>query len=142
MEHQYDVVEAKNQDVGNNYANQDIVSLFGWATSGYQHGAIAYQPWNTSNNNGDYYTTNALTGQADWGYNKIINGGNQENIGWRTLTKDEWYHLFMGRTMQNNGPRYTKGKEVADMLGVIIYPDNYNGSEVSSDLSATDWAAF
>ena len=33
MEHQYDVVETVGQNVGNNYANQDVVSLFGWGTT-------------------------------------------------------------------------------------------------------------
>ena len=32
MEHQYDIVES-GQNVGTDYANQDVVSLFGWGTS-------------------------------------------------------------------------------------------------------------
>ena len=40
MEHQWSTVETLNQNVGTNYAEQDVVSLFGWGTSGYNHGAI------------------------------------------------------------------------------------------------------
>jgi len=70
--------------------------FFGWGTSGYNHGANCYQPWSTNIEDSDYYAygsaTNHLndqTRQADWGYNAIRNGGNQENIGWYTLTQSE-----------------------------------------------------
>jgi len=37
----------------------------------------------------DTYNLNDQTGQADWGYNAISNGGNTTDT-WRTLTSDEW----------------------------------------------------
>lgn len=100
MDYQWDTVETASQNVGDNYADQDVVSLFGWGTSGYNHRTNCYQPYSTSSNNADYYAYNDIsknlydeTGKADWGYNKISNGGNTEND-WRTLTKDEWTWLI------------------------------------------------
>ena len=77
------------------------IDLFGWGTSGWSSGAIAYQPWSKSGSYTDYFpggsdSTN-LTGEyakADWGvYNAISNGGNKPNK-WRTLTISEWYNLI------------------------------------------------
>lgn len=100
MDYQWDTVETASQNVGDNYADQDVVSLFGWGTSGYNHRTNCYQPYSTSSSNADYYAYNDIsknlyegTGKADWGYNKISNGGNTEND-WRTLTKDEWTWLI------------------------------------------------
>ena len=133
MEHQYDLVETNNQDIGDDYANQNIVSLFGWGTSGYNHGAIAYQPWSTVGDYSYYYAYGDMwrnlydqTGQADWGYNAISNGGNAENSGWRTLTGSEWYYLFHDRNTIS-GVRYAKGN-VNGINGIILLPDNWTVS--------------
>ena len=133
MEHQYDMAEANNQNVGNNYANQDVVSIFGWGASGYNHGATGYQPWSTYSNGYSYnyyaygsssYNLYDQTGKADWGYNAIVNGGNQENSGWRTLTNEEWGYVFDQRTT-SSGIRYAKAT-VNSITGVILLPDNWN----------------
>ena len=134
MEHQYDIVETLNQNVGENYANQDVVSLFGWGTSGYNHGASAYQPWSTYTGNYYYqaYGTSNFTnlydgnGQADWGYNAISNGGNQENCGWRTLTSSEWSYIVNTRST-TSGIRYAKAS-VNGVNGMILLPDNWTAS--------------
>lgn len=134
MEHQYDIVETAGQDVGENYANQNIVSLFGWGTSGYNHGAMCYQPWSTQTGWVYYYFAYGnssynlfdQTGQADWGYNAIANGGNAENSGWRTPTRSEWdYVLFTRNTA--SGIRWTTGS-VNGVNGVILLPDNWTAS--------------
>ena len=134
MEHQYDIVETADQDVGENYANQNIVSLFCWGTSGYNHGAMCYQPWSTQTGWGFYYYAYGnssynlfdQTGQADWGYNAIANGGNAENSGWRTPTRSEWdYVLFTRNTA--SGIRWTTGS-VNGVNGVILLPDNWTAS--------------
>ena len=107
--------------------------LFGWGTSGYNHGAVCYQPWNTSTNTSDYkaygqpaYNLYDLSGDADWGYNSITNGGNQENSGWRTLTDAEWKYVFETRAT-SSGIRYAKAR-VNNVFGVILLPDNWNAS--------------
>lgn len=107
--------------------------LFGWGTSGYNHGAVCYQPWSTSTRYSDYYaygqgTYNLYdqTGQADWGYNAISNGGDTENIGWRTLTHDEWAYLLVTRSTTSN-IRYAKA-QVDNVNGVILLPDDWQAS--------------
>lgn len=92
-------VKSNNNNISNNY--DQWIDLFGWGTSGYNHGAVCYQPWSTSTQASDYYSGAALSGQADWGYNAIANGGNTENSGWRTLqggdnggNTNEWDYLL------------------------------------------------
>lgn len=116
---------------GQNSSNSDVDrDLFGWGTSGYNHGAVCYQPWSTSTNNSSYYAygnysydLGDLTGKADWGYNPISNGGNTPNT-WRTLTNDEWVYLFNTRNT-NSGVRYVKAK-VNGVNGLVLLPDNWN----------------
>ena len=116
---------------GQNSSNSDVDrDLFGWGTSGYNHGAVCYRPWSTSTNNSDYYAygnysydLGDLTGKADWGYNPISNGGNTPNT-WRTLTNDEWAYLFNTRNT-DSGVRYVKAK-VNNVNGLILLPDNWN----------------
>ena len=156
MEHQYDIVETVGQNVGENYANQNIVSLFGWGTSGYNHGAVCYQPWSTTLDYHSYYVYGEYTynlydqtGQADWGYNAISNGGNQENSGWRTLTREEWVYVFNTRNTAS-GIRWAKAN-VNGVNGVILLPDNWAASiytlnntnntyvGYTNTISAMDW---
>lgn len=149
MEHQYDVVETLNQWVGNDYAGQDVVSLFCYGTSGYNYGATVYQPWSTTNRYADCCGSNLYDiNQADWGYNAIANGGNKENSGWRTLTRNEWSYLFNTRTAStvNNvaNARYAKA-QVAGVHGVILFPDSYthpNAVGLPTGINATGDAGW
>ena len=116
------------------------IDLFGWGTSGYNHGAVCYQPWSTSGNYLDYYDYGSdyyaygnyaynlydQTGQADWGYNAISNGGNTANSGWHTLTNTEWHYIFYERN-SSSGIRYAYGN-VNGVNGVILLPDNWSDS--------------
>lgn len=104
------------------------IDLFGWGTSGYNHGASCYQPWNDNANVNGYQaygssTCNLFeqTGKADWGYNRISNGGNVEGK-WRTLTTEEWDYLINGRTNASN--LYGHGK-IENINGFILLPDNW-----------------
>ena len=131
MEHQYDMVERDNQVVGVGYANQNIISLFGWGTSGNNHGAACYQPWSTSSTKNEYYAygdaqynLNDQTGQADWGCNTIANGSTL--VSWRTLTKPEFYYLLHERNT-TSGIRWAKGK-VNGVNGLILLPDTWGTS--------------
>lgn len=108
------------------------IDLFGWATSGYNHGATCYQPWSTSISSYDYYAYGDMnynlydqTCKADWGYNAISNGGNIENY-WRTLTINEWEYVFDLRNTLS-GVRYAKA-QINEVNGVILLPDNWNNS--------------
>lgn len=131
MEHQYDRVETSGQNVEDDYANQDVISFFGWGTSGWNNGNTYYQPWNTYFSeshflygpSGEYDLTGSYA-NADWGvYNPISNGGNVAGM-WRTLTKDEWVYVFNTRSTAS-GIRFAKA-QVNDVNGVIILPDDWN----------------
>ena len=117
-EHQYDYVAFDGSAYAENSGKW--IDLFAYGTSGYNNGQTCYQPYSTSGNAGDYYQ-NALTGNADWGYNKISNGGNTENQ-WRTLTSSEWQYLFQART--NSDQKYGHGR-VNGVNGMILLPDNW-----------------
>ncbi len=166
MEHQYDIVETNEQNVGENYANQNIVSLFGWGTSGYHDSNdpynVNYQPWSTSkssvnlsyNWNGYGPSTNMpspnLTGSSanyDWGVYNTVYSGSVATTGWRTLTggdnfnnNEEWYYVFNGRTTPS-GIRYAKA-EVNGVNGVILLPDNWSISYFTLNSPNTPDASF
>ena len=139
-ENQYDYVGSDN-------SNSGLIDLFGWGTSGYNHGANCYQPWSTSPSDSYYYAYGNSsynlfdqTGQADWGYNAISNGGNQEHSGWRTLTREEWDYLFNTR-VTSSGIRYAKAR-VNNVSGVILLPDDWQTSYYSLNSTNTSGASF
>ena len=134
------------------------IDLFGWGTSGYNHGAVCYYPWSTDRSDGNYLAYGLAgcnlydqTGKADWGYNAISNGGNEENSGWRTLTNSEMDYVLNTRVTAS-GIRWAKGT-VNGVNGVILFPDDWsttiysmnvvNGGNYSSNIiNADDWAAL
>ena len=133
-EHQYDHIGSANRNISSD--NTGWIDLFGWGTSGWNSGAVAYQPWATSSTGSDYYPggslTNNLEGEfanADWGvYNSISNGGNRPGM-WRTLTNAEWNYLLNSRETSSacgyDNVRYTKAK-VNSEFGLILFPDVYS----------------
>ena len=143
-----------NYNISSSY--EGWIDLFCWGTSGYNHGAVCYQPWSTSTSYADYYVYGNMnynlfdqTGKADWGYNAISNGGNTENQ-WRTLTYDEWYYLLNQRVTAS-GIRYAKAK-LNGIEGLVIMPDNwdvayyswnepnnYQAYMNSNEISLSDW---
>ena len=146
MTNQYSTVETHNQSVGTNYASQNVVSLFGWGTSGSApSGQTARASYYTNANNDDYVSNITTTGVSwgtgsewDWGTAAASDLGS----GWRTLTKDEWVYLFNTRTVNNgqgSGKSYTLGQTVNDVLGVVLYPDDYTGTTYTT---SSDWSTF
>lgn len=142
-EHQYDCIGKSNSGISSSYSN--YIDLFGWGTSGWNSGAVCYQPWSTSTTYSDYYPggsyTNNLTGScanADWGvYNAIYNGGNAAGQ-WRTLTKDEWVYVFQSRS--NASSKYGQGK-VNGVCGMILLPDSWTlPSELSFTAGNSSWS--
>ena len=141
---QWDYVGEDNANISSSYSGW--IDLFGWGTSGYSHGATCYQPWSTSQNYSDYYAYGSdtynlydQTGQADWGYNAISNGGNTQHL-WRTLTKDEWAYIFDKRSTPS-GIRYAKAT-VNGVSGVILVPDGWSASTYSLSNTNNDEAYF
>lgn len=155
-EKQWDYIGEKRERV----LYKSWIDLFGWGTSGYNHRKNCYQPssWQTTssayyaydNEEKDLYSND---GRADWGYNAISNGGDQE-CQWRTLTIDEWKYLFDNRETAS-GLRYIRAK-VNGINGIIVFPDNWDeetyklntlhsGTENSYDnniISKNDWLLF
>ena len=140
------VTGSDNSDISSIYSGW--IDLFGWGTSGYNHGANCYQPWSTSTSFSDYFAYGSeynqynlydQTGQADWGYNPISNGGNQEDQ-WRTLTEQEWQYVFNARTT-TSGIRYAKAN-VNNVNGVIMLPDDWSTSTYSLSNTNTYDASF
>ena len=146
-----------------NYSHDESLDIgqLSWGTSGYNHGAVYYQPWNSGfSPESNYYAYGQTTynlydqnGQADWGYNAISNGGNTENCGWRTLTFDEWQYVVLTRTT-TSGIRFAKAR-VNGIGGVILLPDDWNSDDYSfnntnsldasfssNDITESQWATL
>ena len=114
------------------------IDLFGWGTSGRDHGAVNYQPWCKIPDAKSNYLYQAYgnpdanlydgTGEADWGYNAISNGGNQEDM-WRTLTIDEWVYLLCLRNTAS-GSRFVMAK-VNGTDGLVVFPDRWESADYS-----------
>ena len=141
---QYDYIGSDNSNISSTYSGW--IDLFGWGTSGYNHGANCYQPWSTSQTNSDYYAYGSYsynlydqTGQADWGYNPISNGDNTANQ-WRTLTQPEWNYVFNTRTT-TSGIRYAKAN-VNNVNGVILLPDDWSTGTYSLSNTNSSGASF
>lgn len=156
-ESQLDCIGAANANISESY--NGWIDLFAWGTSGYNHGAVYYQPWSMGGNDdyfayGDYnYNLFDQTGQADWGFNDISNGGNQTGL-WRTPTNGDWGTLFEYRETPS-GIRFAMAR-VADSNGTLLFPDNWEastytinepnryGTEVFTvnTISASDWSTI
>jgi len=157
---QYDIIERNDYlQIDENY--DGWIDAFAWGTSGNNHGAVCYQPWSNSENDFDFFAYGDSvanlydhTGQADWGYNRILNGGNQTGQ-WRTLTKDEWEYIFDKRST-TSGARFAHAV-VNSAFGIILFPDDWDSAvypfvEVNKKkifspfttnvISETDWNAL
>jgi serine/threonine protein kinase len=147
-ENQYDYVGGGNANVyyGNLY--RAWLDLFSWSSNGRSHGSVNYQPWCYSTEDVNNDTTSQYSaygidtcdlcdfdGQADWGYNAISNGGNEDGL-WRTLTRDEWMYLLYTRNTAS-GIRFVKAN-VQSVNGLLLLPDDWNDkayhlSDVNND---------
>ena len=156
----YDLVGQDNRKSGATYDGR--IDLFGWGTSGYEHGAVDWQPWSgnadtrTDARHYAYGRKDASLyeddGRADWGYNRISGGGDAEGL-WRTPRVTEWmYVLFIRNTA--SGIRFAKA-QVAGVNGVLLLPDGWKPSawplnsvnQIEADydanlVSAADWTSL
>lgn len=103
--------------------SEDAWDKFGWSTSAPTYGMSTSQTNNT-------YSGNFV----DWGATM--------GSGWRTLSSGEWTYLFNTRTVKGgtrNGYSYTLGQSVNDVLGVVLYPDDYTGAAYTT---GSNWSTF
>lgn len=143
-ENQWNYIGEDNNNISPTY--NGWIDLFGWGTSGNNHGSNCYQPWSTSLTNSDYYAyghyfynLDDQNDKADWGYNPISNGNNT-NYQWRTLTQPEWDYVLNSRST-TLGIRYAKAN-VNGINGVILLPDDWNSSTYSLNNTNSSSANF
>ena len=139
-ENQWDYVGEGNTNASSTY--DGWIDLFNWGTSGYNHGANCYQPWNICTDYAYGIETCSLfdqTGKADWGYNAISNGGNEEKL-WRTLSHDEWHYMLYERETSSN-IRFAKA-QVSGVNGLIILPDDWDASNFTLNYTNNGDASF
>lgn len=130
---QYTTVERNGYPTGDNCSELPVITLFEWGQTGYNHGALSYMPYETVTNQDGFsvygdpkYNLYDCTGQADWGYVMITNGGNA-NKQWRTLKIEEWNYIFTQRpnAEEKYGRARVKVKKTKLCNGVVILPDNW-----------------
>jgi tRNA A-37 threonylcarbamoyl transferase component Bud32 len=146
-ENQFDYIGGDNANVAQGANHRGWFDLFSWSSNGQEHGAINYQPW--SDKGDDLESSVSLynaydsdtcdlcdyNGQADWGYNAISNGGNEEGL-WRTLTMDEWRYLLDERSTAT-GMRFAKAN-VEGVNGLLLLPDDWDNSYQLNDVNNDD----
>ena len=146
-ENQFDYIGGDNANVAQGANHRGWFDLFSWSSNGQEHGAINYQPW--SHKGDDLESSVSLynaydsdtcdlcdyNGQADWGYNAISNGGNEEGL-WRTLTIDEWLYLLDERSTAT-GMRFAKAN-VEGVNGLLLLPDDWDNSYQLNDVNNDD----
>lgn len=139
-ENQYEYIGGDNANIIQRNNNRGWADLFCWSSNGRQHGSVNYQAWSSTIDNIDnpgeeqsMYNAYGIDtcdlcdfdGQADWGYNAIANGGNQEGL-WRTLTIEEWNYLLDERVTPS-GIRFVKAK-VESQNGLLLLPDDWDST--------------
>ncbi len=129
MDHQYSMVDegetSASYEIYEDYDPLKAVGHFGWGTSGYNYGARFYEPYRTNSEDSNYGPNPGrdLSGNSDWGYNAISNGGNTENSGWRTLSVDEWRYLLYERDGYQDS--LYGFATVCGVNGLVLLPDNW-----------------
>ncbi len=146
-ENQFDYIGGDNANVIQEANHRGWIDLFCWSSNGQEHGAINYQPWSHQTEDQESGTClyNAygsdtcdlcdFNGQADWGYNAISNGGNEEGL-WRTMTMDEWLYLLDERSTAT-GIRFAKAN-VVGVNGLLLLPDDWDNSYQLHDVNNDD----
>lgn len=134
-----------NNNIGETY--DGWIDLFGWGTSGFDHGAVCYQPWSAELDHTLYYAYGDLeynlydqSGLADWGYGVFTEEGDELTHPWRTPTIEEWDYLFRGRNTAS-GIRFVKAN-VEGMNGVLLLPDDWSSSTYVLNNINQDGASF
>lgn len=139
-------------DVGQNYAKRSEVSLFGWATSGYnlrgyEESGYCYKPNMTDHSSTNSYAPrineetdiSGAYAKGDWGYNRITNYGYRQ---WRVLTKAEWDYLLANHT--TGWTKIPASNNSNRGYGIMILPYGSTGSikPSSQGYSLSEWEAL
>lgn len=125
-EHQWDYIGKNNENIAASY--NGWIDLFGWGTSGWNSGAVFYQPWDSSDKHGVYIETPPHDMTDDYRYKDwaVFNAiGNDAPQTWRTLTKKEWIYLLYSRP---NAKQLYGIASIGGTLGLVLLPDDYTSS--------------
>ena len=117
---QWDTIGIANKNIADDY--EGWIDLFGWGTGA--------NPTMHTTAYSDYAS------YTDWGVNPISNGGNVANA-WRTLSRDEWYHLLYYR----DGASSKYGQATVNgHYGLVILPDEWTLPEgLTFTASPNNW---
>ncbi len=129
---QYESIGPDNSNISPDYSG--LIDLFGWATSGWNSGSRAFNPYDSINDYSLYIPGGIDTADldssfafCDWGvYNSIANGGNQPFL-WRTLSTSEWQYLLGDSPSRAN--RYAQASILDSdtaYYGIVILPDSFS----------------
>jgi len=100
-----------------------------------------------ASNNRDLFSWGTGDNPDSEDYSTYTEWGNNIEGNWRTLTVDEWTYLFNTRTDASS--KYGTAT-VAGVVGLILLPDNYDGTAINTDrtawdnnvISSSEWAAY
>lgn len=100
-----------------------------------------------ADNNRDLFSWGTGDNPDSEDYSTYTEWGNNIEGNWRTLTVDEWTYLFKTRTDASS--KYGTST-VAGVVGLILLPDNYDGTAINTERTAWDnnvisssaWAAY
>jgi len=134
---------------GSRIQQSQWIDLFGWGATGLD--TMVAKPYSVSTDYREYRLLDSVRAgeslsrdHGDWGACTIKN----EDVGiwtsWRTLSKSEWTYLLYNRKI-NGG--YGEGyafcfQSVADVYGMIVFPDTYLGPVPTQPLSASAWQTY
>ena len=133
-DHGYDVIDRAQQGIDGG-AEMHFRDYFLYGTSNYirmgsNNQEMHYRPWcrhaygqcGENHKVSTQYWHDDLTGNADWGYNKITNGGNVEGM-WFTPSKCDWDAIFSRGAV----PMWAAVKitDKDNMYGIAILPDGW-----------------
>lgn len=128
---QYEYIGEDNTNISPDY--DGFIDLFGWGCTGIDNGAISFQPYSTSTNDNEYHINgnveDDIDDSIDWGSNKIANN---ENVKWKTMSKDEWEYLYNCR--ENASSLRTRCK-IDDINGYVFFPDSWTPEDVDSNIN-------
>ena len=118
-EHQWDIIGNDNDNISGSY--DGWIDLFAWGTGD--------DPTNVSTDATEF------TKFIDWGTSMFVNGSSDER--WRTLTDEEWSHLFFTR---QDAEQLRSQATVCGVHGYVLLPD---GCHIPNGVSWTalsqDW---
>ena len=113
--------------------NANHVNHFYWVNSVEEAVKEGYDEETPVCSKDDIFFTNGTAESAKSDF--IVNGVTGK---YRTLTKEEWQYLINERKMTNENASYTLNITYGEKVGLVIYPDDFNGSTLTPGFEYTE----